>query len=132
MRKRKKFWYYCCTTVASPLFNRLNCMPRPSFCEVLFQLVVRFTSLGNTSLREECLLSSQKKVSFQAYRVIKQLCKCFCYRVSQKKVYNKMCVLFAGFVRGFKENCMSQAGEGRDAPQTPRDWPRLFSGTPCR
>ena len=37
------------------------------------------------------------------------------YRVFQKKVYNKMCVLFAGFVRGVDENCMSQAGEGREA-----------------
>ena len=35
----------------------------------------------------------------------------FLYRVSQKKVYNKMCVLFAGFVKGVEENCLSQTGE---------------------
>ena len=28
---------------------------------------------------------------------------------SQKKVYNKVCVLFAGFVWGVEENCLSQA-----------------------
>ena len=32
------------------------------------------------------------------------------YRVSQTKVYNKVCVLFEGFVWGVKENCMSQQG----------------------
>ena len=31
--------------------------------------------------------------------------------MSQKKVYNKMCVLFAGFVKGVEENCLSQTGE---------------------
>ena len=36
---------------------------------------------------------------------------------SQKKVYYKVCVLFAGFVRGVEENCMSQAGEGSLHPE---------------